>query len=394
MVSATALSTIKIVDTDSHVIEPPDLWTSRTPAKYRDQVPVVGRLDSTGYEHWRVGDVWLGPTGQFSYAGSDIYPPESFYRNMEDGQRGAWNSHDRLRWMDDSGVHAQILYPNIIGFEAAQFMKMEPAVSIACTQAYNDFLIEWSSADPERLIPIAMVPFWDVDASLTEIKRAKEIGHRGVLFANKFEKIGLPSFVNEHWDPIYALCEELELSVNFHVGFGASPVSIFSEDSMRELKANWDPREAASVSAVGQMTNGDCIAQIIVSGLANRFPRLPFVSVESGMGYLPYLIESLDWHWKGYGAHEMHPGPLPSEIFRRQCYGTFWFERVSLPLLEAYPDNFMFETDYPHPTSLTPGPASPAERVDHHVAHAFADVDEEVARKALYGNAARVYHLN
>ena len=84
---------------------------------------------------------------------------------------------------------------------------------------------------------------------------------------------------------------------------------------------------------------------------------------------------------------------LPSEYFRRQCYGSFWFERGTLPLLEEYPDNFMFETDYPHPTSMSPGPASPAEVPSVHIEKAFANVPPEVARKALHDNAAAVYHV-
>ena len=85
---------------------------------------------------------------------------------------------------------------------------------------------------------------------------------------------------------------------------------------------------------------------------------------------------------------------LPSEYFLRQCYGSFWFERTTLPLLEAYPNNFMFETDYPHPTSMSPGPASPAELPREHIEKAFAHVPPDIARKALHGNAAAVYHLS
>ena len=140
------------------------------------------------------------------------------------------------------------------------------------------------------------------------------------------------------------------------------------------------------------MGNADSIAAIVTSGLCDRFPKLDFVSVESGFGYIPYLLDSLDWHWKGYGAHRESP-MLPSEYFRRQCYGTFWFERTTLPLLQTYPDNFMFETDYPHPTSIAPGPVSPAEVPSDHIEHAFADVPPDVARKALHDNAAAVYHL-
>ncbi len=395
MASAQTLASIQVIDTDSHVTEPPDLWTSRAPAKYRDQVPSVHRLESTGYDHWRIGDEWLGTTGQFSYAGGNEYPPKSFFRNIADGDQGAWDPVERLKRMDEYGIHGQVLYPNIIGFQPMSFVKQGPEIAILCTQIYNDFLVEFASADPQRLIPMAMVPFWDIEESLIEIKRAKEIGHKGILFANKFEKIDFPVFTDQHWDPIYALCQDLELAVNFHVGFGGSDVPILSADQMKAWSDGWVPSTAARLSAVGQMTNGDCIAQICMDGLGNRFPRLPFVSVESGMGYLPFLIESLDWHWKGYGADKaMGAGPLPSEVFRRQCYGSFWFERGTLVLLEQYPDNFLFETDYPHPTSLSPGPASPAELVSDHVAHAFASVPDDIARKALHGNAARIYHLD
>src|SRR5207248_748306 len=100
----------------------------------------------------------------------------------------------------------------------------------------------------------------------------------------------------------------------------------------------------------------------------DRFPRLKLVSVESGFGHVPFYLEALDWEWLTFG----NTSPLlPSEYFRRQCYGTFWFERTTLPLLAAYPDNFMFSTDYPHATSLSPGPASPADVPAEHVAHAF-----------------------
>jgi predicted TIM-barrel fold metal-dependent hydrolase len=223
------------------------------------------------------------------------------------------------------------------------------------------------------------------------MKRCKEMGHRGVLFANRYEMIGLPPFYHRHWDPILAAAQDLDLSLNFHVGFSSTMDGAAS--GMSERLAQFDPRTAARTTSVGLMGNAETIATIVTCGVCERFPRLKFVSVESGFGYIPYLMESLDWHWKGYGAHLQSP-MLPSEYFRRQVYGCFWFERQSIPLLALYPDNFMFETDYPHPTSLAPGPCSPAERPGDHIAAAFEGVPLDVARKALHGNAARVYHLD
>jgi predicted TIM-barrel fold metal-dependent hydrolase len=392
MANAALLSSVRVFDTDSHVSEPYDLWTSRVPSRFRDQVPVVETWKETGSKHWRIGKTWLAATGFFAQAGVAEYPPAGNYRNLEDADPGSWNPVERLKRMDEHGVYAQVLYPNIIGFEAPLIMDLGPELSIVCTEVYNDFLTEFASTDPRRFIPIAMVPFWDIEASLKEIQRAYDMGHKGVLFANKFEQIGFPQFTDPHWDPIYDMCQALELSINFHVGFAGMREGVHTGKAKLEAEKSFDPRQSARRTSVGIMSNADTIANVIASGLADRFPRLPFVSVESGMGYIPYLLNSMDWHWEGYGAHVEHP-TLPSEIFRRQCYGTFWFETDTLCMLEKYPDNFMFETDYPHPTAMAPGPNSPARRPADHILSAFADVPDDVARKALQDNAARIYHM-
>jgi predicted TIM-barrel fold metal-dependent hydrolase len=384
---------VQVIDTDSHVSEPYDLWTSRVPERFREKVPNVETWAETGAKHWKVGDTWLAATGFFAQAGSDEYPPAGNYRNLEDADPGSWNPVERLKRMDEYGVYAQVLYPNIIGFEAPLIMDLGPELSILCTQVYNDFLTEFANTDAKRYIPIAMVPFWDLDEARKEIERAHNQGHKGVLFANKFEQIGLPSFTDPHWDPIYDQCQALGLSINFHVGFAGMREGTHTGKAKLAAEKNFDARQTARRTSVGIMGNADCIAAIIASGLADRFPRLPFVSVESGMGYIPYLLNSMDWHWQGYGAHREHP-TLPSEIFRRQMYGTFWFETETLCLLEAYPDNFMFETDYPHPTAMSPGPNSPERHPGDFIRTAFADVPEDVAVKALHGNAARIYHMS
>jgi uncharacterized protein len=392
MASPATLADIRVVDTDTHVSEPADLWTSRVSRRYVDQVPTVGVHPISGIRHWRIGNTWLAATGYFAAAGAPEYPPASYYRELEDADPGSWDPGERVKRMDEYGIFAEVLYPNIIGFEAPLFMDLGSDVSLECTRAYNDFLIDFASVAPDRFAPIAMVPFWDVEASVREIKRAREAGHKGVLFANKLEKIGMPEFTDPHWDPIYACCQELELSVNFHIGFSNSRDGWVTAENQRQLEANFDGRKMAWMTPISMLSNAESIARLIASGLCDKFPRLKFVSVESGMGYIPYLIESLDWHWKAYAAHFEHP-TMPSEYFRRQIYGTFWFERDSIPLLGLYPDNFMFETDYPHPTSLSPGPASDAEVPARHIESVFANVPDELAKKCLHDTAAALYGL-
>jgi predicted TIM-barrel fold metal-dependent hydrolase len=390
-VTSAIAQRIRIIDADSHVSEPVDLWTSRISVKrWGDMVPHVRFDPAAGEDRWFLGGRAFSAPASTAMAGWNEPPPDH-PPSLNEADHGAWDVQERLRRMDEYGIWAQVLYPNLIGFESPLFMKLEPEIALACTRAYNDFISEWASADPKRLIPITMLPFWDLEASVAEMERCRAMGHRGVLFANRYEMIGLPPFYDKHWDPILAAAQDLDLSLNFHVGFSQAVDGAAS--GMTELLKNYEPRDSARATTIGLMGNAETIATVLTCGVCERFPRLKFVSVESGFGYIPYLMESLDWHWKGYGAHLKSP-MLPSELFRRQVYGCFWFERQSIPLLAEYPDNFMFETDFPHPTSLAPGPCSPAELPSAHVAKQFAGVSPEVARKALHDNAARVYHLD
>jgi predicted TIM-barrel fold metal-dependent hydrolase len=400
MVTA-ALRDVRVIDTDSHVIEPADLWTSRIASKWGDAIPQVAvRPGGSGRARWRVGDAWLHLPGIFGVAGWPEYPP-SMPQTFDDIDPGGYDPNARLARMDEYGIYAQVLYPNLIGFETHAFIDLDPELSLLCTRAYNDFLTDFASADPNRLLPVGMVPFWDLEEAVKEVERCREIGHRGILFANQYEKIGLPPFFDPYWDPVYRVAEDLEMSINFHIGFstGAHLLSpkrptfvgaTAQDEDPQAVDVTWTAKRNAILMLV---SNGDTISNIVTTGILDRFPKLKFVSVESGMGYLPYLLESLDWHWKAHGAFRYSP-LLPSEYFRRQCYGTFWFETGTLFHLNDYPDNFMFETDYPHSTSLSPGPASPADLPSVHIEKHFGKLPFDVAEKALWRNAAELYRVN
>jgi predicted TIM-barrel fold metal-dependent hydrolase len=118
--------------------------------------------------------------------------------------------------------------------------------------------------------------------------------------------------------------------------------------------------------------------------------------VESGVGWLPVAMETFDWQWKGGGVRDEHPeyDLLPSEYFQRQIYGCFWFEeQTALDAIRKYPDNILFETDYPHPTCQHPGPRTPAQRPREYAERVFSQLPEDVTRKVLHDTAAKLYRL-
>ena len=132
-------------------------------------------------------------------------------------------------------------------------------------------------------------------------------------------------------------------------------------------------------SSVIILDNYRCLSELIFGGVCHRFPEVSFVSVESGAGWLPFALEAFDWQWRNGRVAQEHPewDLLPSEYFERQIYGSFWFERESArAALERFPSNLMWETDYPHPTSMHPTPGTPAQRPGEYVEANLGDLPE------------------
>jgi predicted TIM-barrel fold metal-dependent hydrolase len=404
------LDRTKVVDVDAHVTEPPDLWTSRLPKKWGDAIPHVRADSETGTEYWFIENTrcWLVGGTAAAAGWKDFSPPGP--PRFQDVHPAAYDPASRLGWMDEHGIYAQVLYPNILGFQPLRFMELDPELRLQCVQAYNDFLVEFSSTDPNRLLPMANLPWWDLDESIAELQRCHEIGHKGLTFGWQFEKLGAPPLRSDYWEPLLRTVEDMGWSVNFHIGFNDqqaqestkaafnitdddSPADQAEEPEAAQPAGDFLPQLAWGVSMVAG--NQACIAELIFGGICERYPNLKFVSVESGSGYLPYFVESMDWHFMNTAAHLEQPDwLLPSEYFRRQIYGTFWFESHLSEAAKMFPDNLMFETDFPHMTSLAPGPNSHALSPRDTIAQNLLGIDDELVIKMLEGNANRVYGLS
>lgn len=391
----TILDELRVIDADSHVIEPTDLWSKRLPSSMADRSPRVVWDDVGKVHRWMVADRWLSPVASYNMARWKEFVP-SYPDTLEESDPAGFDPHRRLERLDEYQIYAQVLYPNIIGFDTHAFMALGPEMSLECVRAYNDFLTEFASADPRRLLPIAMLPFWDVDATITEMQRCRDMGHRGALWAAQFDKIGLPGITRPHWDRVYAAAQDLDVTLNLHIGIGA--FSDQDRDFIERTRREFTVSGYTVGSALTFLSNIKTIGLLLTSDLFDRFPQLQVVSVESGFGYLPYLLESLDWQWKNSGGLQHHPTRrMPSEYFFTNVYGTFWFESESLALLNyrpEYADHLMFETDFPHPTSLTPGPASYAENPHAMLRKNLSGLPDAVVEKLVWGTASRLYGVD
>ena len=381
---------IDVIDVDTHVTETPDLWTSRLGTRWVDQAPTVAWDERSKQDRWRLGDRWLIPVAMLAMAGWKEFPPSN-PPTLADADPAAYDPRERIKRMDEFGIHAQVLYPNLIAFYLDAFLAVGPTFATACVQAYNDFLAEFASTDPDRLVPIMCLPYWDLEEALSELDRATELGHRGVCFAGAPEVAGLPRLGATHWDPLWSAITERNFCVNLHAGFGG-----LDDVNMKSLLGRSTTRaEYATTTAISLLSNARAISQLIGSGVCQRHPGLNFVSIESGFGWIPWVVESMDWQWQSSGVHKANPDwLLPSEYVRRQIFGSFWFERDSLALLEDWSANMMFETDFPHPTSISPGPASIAPNPKDLIEEQLGTMPSLVVTRVLHDNAARLYGLD
>lgn len=386
--SASVFDRHRVIDIDTHVTEPPDVFTSRVASKWKDRVPHIEQRD--GRDLWMIGDQMIGTPGAYSMAGHDDSPP-NFPSGYSQIPASMVEPEARLRFMDRERIYANVLYPNVGGFGAAGFLKLgEPELMLACVRAYNDFLFDWASADPGRLVPVMSTPFWDVGAAVREIERCAAKGFRAVLMCNQPQDFGMPFLRNAHWDPVWAAAQDAEMSISFHIG-GGDLSDLLDDSANIGFKANF-----TRASALVFIDNGRCLADVILGGICHRFPRLKMVSVESGVGWIPFILEALDWQWKNTGVTREHPewDLLPSEYFRRQIYASFWFEEQGIAhAIELFPDNILYETDYPHPTCMAPGPASVGTHPAIYADKVLAGVPEENIAKVLHDSAAELYGL-
>jgi predicted TIM-barrel fold metal-dependent hydrolase len=385
------LDQVKVVDADTHMTERHDLWTSRAPAKYKDRVPRVERID--GATQWVVErDVVLGRAGAGGVVDIDGHKGRSFeglYEwELEQGHRAGWDLDARMELLDEIGIWAQIVFPGVVGLGGQNLGDLVTDVALRnlCLEIFNDANAETQAASGNRLLPMAILPAWDIDACVREVERAKSLGLRGVNLTSDPQDLGSPDLANRAWDPVWEACAGLEMPVHFHIGASLTTMNFFGN---YPWESHDDDTKLAIGGALLFIGNARVVVNMICSGMFDRYPALKIVSVESGMGWVPFILEALD-----YEMDENAPDAkaamrlLPSEYFKQNIYATTWFEHRNLAsLIDAVgEDNIMFETDFPHPTCLYPAPLKTAEAN-------LRGLSTEVQRKILGENAAQLYKL-
>ena len=344
---------LKVIDCDAHLTEPTDLWSARVPPSMQGRIPVQQTRD--GLTAWYLDDeFWASTGGNTIREGREKILGAHVIQPFTQVDPSAWAVKERLGLLDAMGVYGQVLYPNGIGFASNHIFAIEDEEQRTLVlQVYNDFLADVQEESGGRLFPQGMLPIWDMDLTVAEMTRLVERGIRGFTLSDRPELLGLPQLPEPYFEPMWDVFNETGTVANFHISAGARREDVEALRSMRfrpteelgqqkagrPVPAVADPywryfgnqRRLAVHASQGYLSNARIIANLLMSDLFDRYPKLKVVSAESGIGWVPFMLESLE-----YQLDEMVTDPAevslqrrrPTEYFRDHMYVMFWFERI------------------------------------------------------------------
>jgi len=358
----------KLVSPDDHVQVPAHVFTDRVPARYRDVAPRVlrqrgvadlgaGDIRFVERDDGHVADVWhydgkriplVRIAAAAGYGRAEIDGRPVTYDDMH---KACHDPTARLAAMDQAGVEASVCYPNMFVRFCGQTFSLadDKDLALACIRAYNDFIHdEWCAGSNGRLVPMGIVPLWDAELAVAELRRLAGLGFRSITFSEAPHLLGLPSIFSGYWDGLFAECAASGVVLSLHIGTGGFPM--LARDTAGAV-----PNVMASFNA------GYTLADWLFSGLLPRLPDLKIVLAESQLAWVPYVLSRADFVWaemRGAGFTDIRADAMPeppSHYFRRNMWCTFFRDPVGLTLLDHIGvDNVMYEVDFPHTDSSWP----------------------------------------
>ena len=380
---------IKIVDCDTHFTEPADLWISHAPAGMKDKMPHVRRIDNA--DQWFVGDRHFGSIG-----GNVIAKDRNkllgrlAFQNYDQIDPGSYLVAPRLEAMDAMGVWGQICFQNGGVTQVGSLLGLnDEPLAIAITEIYNDACKERMNASGGRINCMGTLPYWDRAIMNKEMRRIADMGIKGITLPDRPERVesssayvGPDGKVSPFWAEVFEICSDRGIPLNFHLNASLDANSAIWDNLGFDQKL---PIHALlhHVGCAATMSN------FMVSGLLDTYPKIKIGLIESGMGWVPFWLEAMEHQLDEFRTRENRGLQMrPKEYFKRHFWVSYWFEDYAPRhmLEEIGVDRVMFETDYPHPTSLYPG-------VQDKLVETLGHYDYATRKRVLERNAAELYNL-
>ena len=376
------MSGYRVISSDSHVIEPPDLWTSRIKPKLRDRAPHVVRLEDGS--DWFYCDGIKMAAGAFAgaQAGRRFEEPEklNFEGKFEEVLLGSYIPEDQVKDMDVDGVDVGILYPTV---GLALYNRVSDSELLtAIFRTYNDWLAEFCKPFPNQLKGVAMLNIDDLQVGVKELERCAKLGFAGAMITvYPPEEWGYDS---PRYEPLWATAQDLDMPLSLHFGTIRLPPA-------QEFVGLNPPRVPSFVSNFDHWVRMS-IGHMIFNGVFERYPKLQVGSIEMELSWVPHFLDRMDYNYTqraaGFAPYRFNEDMLPSDYFHRNVFIDFQEDALGIRDRRIIGvDNLLWGSDYPHPESTFP-------RSQQIIEEILVDCTEEEKAKIAGGNAARIYHLD
>ncbi|OHV32092.1 MULTISPECIES: amidohydrolase family protein [Pseudofrankia] len=334
-----------LISVDDHVIEPPDMFVGRLPKRYADDAPrLVHREDGT--DVWTFRDTVIPNSALNAIAGR---PKEEYGlepQGLDEIRPGCYDIHERIKDMNAGGLLAQMNFPSFPGFAGRLFVTDDVDFSLALVRAYNDWHVEdWCATYPGRFIPMTIPAIWDAELCAAEVHRNAARGVHSLTFSENPAVMGMPSFHDEFWNPLWAALVDTNTVLSIHIG-SSGRIAVPAADSPPDVMITLQPMNIVSAAA-----------DLLWSRVLKDYPDLKIALSEGGTGWVPYFLERADKTFDVHATWTMQDfgGKKPSDVFRDHFLTCFITDSLGLGLRhEIGIDNITWECDYPHSDSAWP----------------------------------------
>ncbi len=374
------MPSLRVVSADSHMMEPPDLWTLALEKKYGDRTPQVKKT-SKGFLFVAPGVRPFAVAGGFGAGRSGKELKEHLTHGYEAARPGGWDPVERIKDQEIDGVEAEVLYTTLgmplFGLDDSELQRN-------CFAVYNDWVAEFCSHSPKRLHAIALISLEDIGAGVKELERCAKNGLKGAMIWGS-APADRP-YYSPVYDPFWAAAQDLKMPLSLHV--------ITAKDQAPGPKPAPEQRVPGHIATMrGYMSLihevQRSLTDIIVSGILERFPRLLIVSAENDTGWLPHFMYRLDHAFEKFsGLNDEQPLKMkPSDYVRRQMWATFQDDPTGPSGYRSFGENnYMWASDFPHTDSTWPHSREV-------IAKDFSGVPENVTAKIVFENANQLYRM-
>lgn len=371
------MSSDLIISSDSHVFEPPDLWTQRIDQAFRDRAPRLQRIGEVDQIVIEDGQPFAG-IGLISNAGARFEAPETIsdHGRFEEVHTGGYDPAQHIVDMGLDGVHGEVLYPSL---GLSLFKVPDTAFQSAIFRAYNDWLAEFCRADSHRLKGLAMINLDDIQGGIHELERAAKLGLCGAMIAEY--PLEARRYMEPEYEPFWAAAQDLRMPLSLHTatrreGNPTGSVTRTLKDASRRATKAFLPALS--------------MCDMIFSGVFERYPKLIVAIVEFELSWVPYVLTNMEYAYRERHEEAFYRfanGMTPGDFYRRNIVLSFQEDDIGIRLRDVIGvDNMMWGSDYPHSESTFPRSREVLDRI-------LKGVPMDERAKVVGLNAAQLYNF-